>query len=70
MVRIELSEIEVMAWVRDPFNTVPKVYNVIINNRTHPITIDVVEKEGYLQREMPFLDESREVLEQLARRRK
>jgi hypothetical protein len=64
VLRKDISEVEVMAWLRAP-HTVPKEYNIIVNNRMHWINIDVIDRATYLQRENIFLEDACKMLEQL-----
>lgn len=62
VVRTGISEIQVMAMVRDPCTTVPTVCNVVIGDRMHPITIDVIDANLMMQRESRVLQQAHDAL--------
>jgi hypothetical protein len=67
VLRKDISEVEVMAWLRAP-HTVPEEYNIMVNNRMHRINIDVIDRATYLKRENIFLEDACKMLEQLRAR--
>jgi hypothetical protein len=63
VVRTEISEVAVTAWVPDRYTTIPKVYYLIIDNCMHTITIYLVNRDHMLHKEMRILEEGHHILE-------
>ena len=62
VVRTWLSEIKVIALMRDPKTTVPVEFNCIVGDRMHQIAVDVTDINSFLQEEQMVRQQAEEAL--------